>query len=95
MDLTHHRRAGRLLPGTKVPQELGVLIAVVLSVQIFLPQQLQRHAAAAQLPLDDLPVGQWTIRVSPLARRKQPLLQCLLAERQQLFMVQTRGGNAP
>ena len=47
-------------------------------------ERSHRHAAAAQLPLDDLPVGQWAIRVSPLARRKQPLLQCLVAECQQL-----------
>ena len=75
-------------------QELGVLVATRLPIQIFEPKQPQRHPAATQLLLNRLPIRQRARRIARLTWRKELLVQCLVVERQKLNVIQA-GGRHP
>src|SRR5437764_10896691 len=61
------------LPRPEMLHELGVPIAAGMNVQIFLPEQAQRHAAASEFVADVTPIRYRAHR--DVGRRKQPLLQ--------------------
>ena len=50
------------LPALVMLAKLGVAIAVGICTEIFLPQQLQGHVPAAQLPVDVGQIRQWAGR---------------------------------
>ncbi len=77
MQLPHCRRPRAPLPGVEMLAELGVAVALRVPAEIFQPQQPQRHAAAAQLLLDRLPIRQRTLRITPVP--EQTTVEILLA----------------
>ena len=76
----HRRRPRASLPDMEMRAELGVAVAFRMSVQIFQPQQPQRHAAPAQLLLDRFPIRQRTTRMACVGGREQAMIEVLLAQ---------------
>ena len=60
--------------------ELGVAVTFRVPGEIFQPQQPQRHAAAAQLLLGQLPIRQRTVEIAPVGNREQSTVELLLAK---------------
>jgi len=79
MHPSHRWRPRPPLPGVKMLAELGVAVTFRMPGEIFQPQQPQRHAAAAQLLLDRLPIRQRTVDIAPVAGRVQSTVELLLA----------------
>ena len=94
MQLAHPRRSRAPLPGAEMLAELGVAVALRLPAQIFQPQQPQRHAATAQLLLDDLPIRQRTIGIPRVTGREQTTVELLLAQPRRRLPAQLRRRRA-
>ena len=90
----HRRRPRASLPGVEMRAELGVAVAFRMLAQIFQPQQPQRHAAAAQLLLDRLPIRHRTIRIAHIGGGEQATIELLLAQLRRDLPAQPRRRGA-